>query len=163
VDPVWHSPTPFFADMPDYPHSLANQVFLGPQLSAATPSADTEETTARDAWLSNAFKSGKHLSLVTKDGKFDRIDGSKGFSATFPPTMFIHGTADTVTPSRISERAHEELRRLGVESHLLLVEGGNHMFDMFCSEEEEIYQNYVMRGFKFLADKAGLHDVFFDS
>ncbi|KAJ5403298.1 hypothetical protein N7509_003169 [Penicillium cosmopolitanum] len=71
--------------------------------------------------------------------------------------MFIHGTEDTVTPSRISERAQQELSRLGAESHIILVEGANHMFDMFLTDpEDEAYRNYVLRGFQFLAAKTGL-------
>lgn len=155
-DPSWHSPTPFFANAPDYPDSLTQEAFSGPQISAAVPSVGGSEISPRDAWLSNAFKSGQHLSLVTKDGNYDRIDPSKGFSANFPPTMFIHGTADTVTPFRLSERAHEELKRLGVESHLLPVVNENHMFDMLLSERDDAYQTYVMPGLKFLATKAGL-------
>lgn len=85
-----------------------------------------------------------------------QIDPSKVFSASFPPTMFIHGTADTVTPFRFSERAHEELKRLGVEGHLLPVVNENHRFDIFLIERDDAYQNYVMPGLKFLAAKAGL-------
>lgn len=155
-DPVWHSPTPFFADAPQYPESLTQQVFSGPQISAAVPSVETGNVSPRDAWLSNAFKSGQHLSLVTKDGDYDRIDPSKVFSARFPPSMFIHGTADTVTPFRLSEQAHEELKSLGVESHLLPVVNENHMFDIPLSEGDDLYQDYVLQGLKFLATKAGI-------
>ncbi|KAJ6000748.1 hypothetical protein N7481_001157 [Penicillium waksmanii] len=61
--------------------------------------------------------------------------------------MFIHGTKDTVTPSRISELAQDELSRLGAESRIILVKGVNHMFDMFFTDpEDESYRDYVLRG-----------------
>ncbi|THC97861.1 hypothetical protein EYZ11_002661 [Aspergillus tanneri] len=158
TDPSWHSPTPFFANSPDYPASLADQVFSGPQVSAATPWLGQGDIPPRDAWLSNGFKSGKHLSLVTKDGDYTRIDGASGFSPVFPPTMFIHGDSDTVTPARISQRAHEELKSLGVKTELLLVPGKDHMFDMFYgNEEDDEYREYVYPGFEFLANRVGLY------
>jgi pimeloyl-ACP methyl ester carboxylesterase len=157
ADPTWHTPSPFFASALDYPESLAEKIFEGPQVSAAIPSAGADEVSARDAWLSNAFKSGKHLSLIAKGVNYELIDGSNGFSSKFPPTMFVHGTGDTITPSRISERAQKELSHLGAESHIVLVEGANHMFDMFFTDpEDEAYKTYVVKAFQFLAVKAGL-------
>lgn len=156
-DSIWQSPSPCFASAPDYPVSFAEKIFEGPQISATVSAAGTEKASPRDAWLSNAFKSGKHLSLVADGADHKLIDGSNAFSSKFPPTMFIHGTEDTVTPSRISERAQQELSRLGAESHIILVEGANHMFDMFLTDpEDEAYRNYVLRGFQFLAAKTGL-------
>lgn len=71
--------------------------------------------------------------------------------------MFIHGTEDGITPSRISERAQKELSHLGAESHTLLVDGANHMFDMFITDrEDEVYKTYIARAFQFLAVKAGI-------
>lgn len=69
--------------------------------------------------------------------------------------MFIHGTADTVTPLRFSEQVHEELKSLGVESYFPVV-NENHVFDISLSESDDTYQNYVMRELGFLATKAGL-------
>jgi acetyl esterase/lipase len=145
-----------FKNAPYYPESLTDLVYSGPQVSAATPVLDTAEVPPRDAWLSNAFKSGKHLQLVTKDGDFERIDPSKHFSAQFPPTMFIHGNADTVTPVRISERAHQELAVLGVETEILRVEGADHMFDLFIGSDDDGFKRNVAPGLAFLSGKVGL-------
>lgn len=67
-------------------------------MSTATLSFNTDEITLYNIWLSNVFKSGKHLSLVTKDRNYNRIDVVGGFSGAFPLTIFIYRTKDTVTP-----------------------------------------------------------------
>ncbi|MEW9552071.1 alpha/beta hydrolase fold domain-containing protein [Nonomuraea sp. NPDC050783] len=46
-----------------------------------------------------------------------------------PPTLLIHGTADTVIPWRVSSAFHERLLDLGVLTDLLLVGGRDHEFD----------------------------------
>lgn len=78
-DPAWHSPTPFFANALDYPHSLARQIFSEPPVSASCSAVrgHRPRPSLCDAWLSNAFKSGRHLSLVAKDRNYDRIDPSE--------------------------------------------------------------------------------------
>jgi acetyl esterase/lipase len=136
---------------------LTDRIYSGPQVSAATPVFDTLDLPPRDAWLSNSFKTGNHMKLLVKDGNFNRIDPASVFSKTFPPTMFIHGTADTVTPTRISEKAYETLTALGVKTELILVEGADHMFDMlFCNPEDDGFKKYVLPGLVFLAAEAGL-------
>lgn len=44
----------------------------------------------------------------------------------YPPSVFVHGTADEVVLDDESIRHHEQLRKLGVKTELLLVEGGGH-------------------------------------
>lgn len=97
------------------------------------------------------------MALVVKDGNFDRIDPASAFSKSFPPTMFIHGTADNVTPCRISEEAYEKLTSFGVKTQIIRVEGADHMFDMlYSSSEDDGFQKYVLPGFAFLAAEVGL-------
>lgn len=43
-----------------------------------------------------------------------------------PPFMLIHGTNDPAVPFNQSERLHEALKQVGVESVLIPVEGGGH-------------------------------------
>lgn len=97
------------------------------------------------------------MELVVQDSDFGRVDPASAFSITFPPTMFIHGTADTITPIRISEKAHEKLTALGVNTKLLRVEGADHMFDMlYSTPEDEGFRKYVLPGLEFLAAEVGL-------
>ncbi|PYI01593.1 alpha/beta-hydrolase [Aspergillus sclerotiicarbonarius CBS 121057] len=44
----------------------------------------------------------------------------------YPPSVFVHGTADEVVPDQESITHYERLRALGVKTELLLVEGGGH-------------------------------------
>ncbi|KAH8696123.1 Alpha/Beta hydrolase protein [Talaromyces proteolyticus] len=158
-DSCWHEPSQsaLFLSAPYYPESLTEQIYSGPQISTATPVFGTPDLPPRDAWLSNAFKSGRHLELVVKDGDFDRVDPKSRFSGTFPPAMFIHGTDDTVTPLSISERAYEELKGLGVKTQILRIQGADHMFDMlYTSPEEDYFKKNVSQGLEFLAREAGL-------
>ncbi|KAE8373989.1 alpha/beta-hydrolase [Aspergillus bertholletiae] len=44
----------------------------------------------------------------------------------YPPSVFVHGTADEVVPVQESKHHHEQLKQLGVKTELLLVDGGPH-------------------------------------
>lgn len=50
----------------------------------------------------------------------------KNVSGDYPPTMLIHGTADTDVPYEQSVMMAEELRSHGVEHELLTVDGAEH-------------------------------------
>ena len=47
----------------------------------------------------------------------------------YPPTLLIHGTADTDVPYEESAMMAERLERLGVSSELVSIEGGEHGLD----------------------------------
>jgi dipeptidyl aminopeptidase/acylaminoacyl peptidase len=46
----------------------------------------------------------------------------------FPPTMLLHGTADTVVEHQQSEVMAQKLKELGVEHELILVPDAPHTF-----------------------------------
>jgi len=48
---------------------------------------------------------------------------------SFPPTLLIHGTADTIVPHRSSELMYEALTAAGVAVDLHLIAGQPHAFD----------------------------------
>jgi acetyl esterase/lipase len=96
------------------------------------------------------MKDGTWLDKVVQDGNLTRIDAASGFSASFPPTMFVHGTGDTAVDCKTSLRAFEDLKRLGVEVDILLPEGQQHMFDVTLGFEDEMFKEYVLKGFNFL-------------
>ena len=50
-------------------------------------------------------------------------------SPSFPPTLLIHGTADTTVPVSASVRMYEELAAAGVPAELHLYAGQPHAFD----------------------------------
>lgn len=49
--------------------------------------------------------------------------------ADYPPTLLLHGDADTDVPCQQSVQMAEELTRHGVENRLVIVENGGHGFD----------------------------------
>jgi acetyl esterase/lipase len=139
--------------------SYIERIFEGSQVTAATPFIASDAQTIpppRDAWLTAHLKTGTWLAQVLQDGDVDRVDGAKYFSATFPPTMFIHGTKDTFTEVAVSEKAYESLTALGVDTEILLVPGANHMLDIALEENDEFFREYVLKGLNFLAKKVGL-------
>jgi dipeptidyl aminopeptidase/acylaminoacyl peptidase len=52
------------------------------------------------------------------------IDGDE------PPFLIIHGKADEIVDYRQSVELHEQLKKKGVSSELVLVEGAPHSFDL---------------------------------
>jgi acetyl esterase/lipase len=56
----------------------------------------------------------------------------------FPPTMLLHGTADTLIPWRSSALLHGALVDAGVEADLRLYAGQQHAFDAAPSFGREI-------------------------
>lgn len=103
----------------------------------------------RNAWIFAALKEGTHMRAIVPDGDYARVDPARLFSPSFPPTCFIHGTADETIDVRFSVRAHEDLCRLGVKTELVLVEGQDRGFDMFLREDEKGFE-VVRGGLRFL-------------
>jgi acetyl esterase/lipase len=98
-----------------------------------------------------AFKEGTHLEHCVQDGDFARVDPASFFSSAFPPTIFLTGTKDTFIDPRFSRRAHEHLAGLGVETKLILAEGGQHGFDFGLGRDEIQFKESVLPGYEFLA------------
>ncbi len=160
-DSFWHSPLPMFANLPDVAPEFLAQVF-DEEIPTWTPSSmqrpppgttgppKPDLSRPRSAWLWTALKKGFHLENVVKDGDYARVDPVSLFSAEFPPTIFLHGNKDTMVDFKFSKFAYESLRDLGVETELLVVEGGNHIFDAPLKEGMPEWEK-VEAGFEFLA------------
>jgi dipeptidyl aminopeptidase/acylaminoacyl peptidase len=56
----------------------------------------------------------------------------------FPPTLLIHGRADSVVPVTDSERMYEALVARGAEVELHLYAGAEHGFDIAGSLRSEV-------------------------
>jgi len=97
-----------------------------------------------------AVKNGALIKSIVPDGKYDAVDPAFLFSkANFPPTYFIHGTADTLVSSTLSRKAYDELISKGRESHLVLVEGAPHGFDVRMQEGDDTHRT-IVKGLEFL-------------
>jgi acetyl esterase/lipase len=57
---------------------------------------------------------------------FDRFCPVRNVSAQYPPTLLVHGTADTDVPYELSKMMAEKLAQAGVKHELLTVPGGGH-------------------------------------
>jgi acetyl esterase/lipase len=179
LDSFWSSPLPALAQIPDFDESFVNQIFNEPLLTSTATSLEKASAAStgdghsapsstgsqkprrepgmpkpdlsipRNAWLFSALKHGTHLGKIVQDGNFDRVDPASGFSATFPPTFFIHGAADALVLTRLSEQAYHKLKDLGVDTGLALVPGASHGFDSGLPEDDPKYA-FVREGITFL-------------
>ncbi|KAI9058266.1 alpha/beta-hydrolase [Trametes sanguinea] len=61
-------------------------------------------------------------------------------SAGFPPTLLIHGSADTAVLVGESQNLHNLLLGIGTRSELVIVEGKEHSFDYEPTADEEFGQ-----------------------
>lgn len=66
------------------------------------------------------------LDFPEEDG--ERISPILQVSPDDPPTLLIHGTADTTVPIAHSERAHAAFKEVGVKTEYIVMEGAGHGF-----------------------------------
>ena len=64
----------------------------------------------------------------TEPRAFDAFCPVRNVSPNYPPTLLIHGTADTDVPYAQSVMMDKELSRHGVEHELITIEGMGHGF-----------------------------------
>ncbi|OGM44525.1 hypothetical protein ABOM_006702 [Aspergillus bombycis] len=155
-DPMWRLPIPEFEQSSSWPQNYIDKIYEGHQVSTSARFLGSDTLPPRDAWFATHMKQGTLLEEIVKNEDNSCIDGTARFSTSFPRTMFIHGTADKVTHHRFSERAHEELKGLGVVTDLLLADGEGHVFDLTLEEDDVTFVKYVLPGLKFLARAVGL-------
>ncbi len=61
----------------------------------------------------------------------------------YPPTMLLHGTADTVVPYRQSVKMHKRLLEHGVDSRLVLVDGAEHERDFWSPQVFDMIFDFI--------------------
>lgn len=156
-DPVWSQPKKALAGLPVLSKDLYDQVY-NEGIVVAAPSTrgptGPDLTKPRNAWLLTSIKEGWWIKEVVKDDDYARIDPVNLFGPGFPPTVFIHGTADVVCPHRISETAHASLRAHGVDTALFLVPDKPHDFDASMERYDADFAK-VREGLQWLSHKVG--------
>ncbi|KAJ6111378.1 hypothetical protein N7523_007439 [Penicillium sp. IBT 18751x] len=95
--------------------TILDGIFGRPGLGAMFNAVDYAQ---RAGMIPADLKAGFLPCFVTKD---------------YPPSVFVHGTADEVVPDQESIDHHEQLKKLGVKTELLLVENGSHGLMDFSS------------------------------
>ncbi|KAH6661747.1 Alpha/Beta hydrolase protein [Halenospora varia] len=153
-DPAYNTPSPAPPNAQPLDPSFINQVYkdTSPPTNGPPPMGPNgpDFSNYRVAWMFNTIGAGKLMQTIVTDGNFDRIDPASLFSkGKFPPTYFIHGTADTLVDQEFSQRAHNEVKSHGSESHLVLIEGAGHGFDAAAQPGDDKFA-VICRGFEFL-------------
>ncbi|PVH74399.1 alpha/beta-hydrolase [Cadophora sp. DSE1049] len=151
-DPAFHTASENRG--PPIDDAFVNQIFqqVPAPSTAAPPMAATgpDLKNPRIAWMFSAVKKGALIESIVADGNYETVDPAFLFSkGKFPPTYFIHGTADTLVPHKLSQKAHDELVAAGHESHLVLVEGAPHGLDARMQEGDDTYRT-IVKGLEFL-------------
>ena len=126
---TWYTrPSPFYTQMPPVSEELARQS-LGAG-SVCPPSEDVGNQ--RGKFYLYCRQKGiwpKEVSGHDPDREprwFDRYCPVRNVSAKYPPTVLIHGTADTDVPYEESEKMDAALSQSKVEHRFLSVRGGEH-------------------------------------
>ncbi|MCC6858689.1 MAG: alpha/beta hydrolase [Bryobacterales bacterium] len=77
----------------------------------------------------------------SEDRWFDGYCPIRNVSRSYPPTLLVHGTADTDVPFEQSKLMAERLARAGVEHRLLVVPDGSHgLGNQSLAEQDRIYR-----------------------
>lgn len=85
----------------------------------------------------------------TDDAWFTEYCPIRNVTREYPPTMLVHGTADTDVPYEQSKMMAERLRTVGVQHQLVTVpEGGHGIGNIAAEEQDRIYReaaNFLMK------------------
>ena len=129
-----------FVDLDSVPKLLADKTIVSDDLPASGFLSERFALTVRweldGTFLDGCFGEpglGKMLNEVAYAQRPAAIpEGIKpGFlqffiAENYPPSVFVHGTADEVVPAEESVEHYEQLKKLGIKIELLLVEDGGH-------------------------------------
>ncbi|KAF9059388.1 Alpha/Beta hydrolase protein [Rhodocollybia butyracea] len=77
-----------------------------------------------------------------------------GVDSSWPPTLLIHGSADTAVPVVESQEIYKALQNAGVLSRIKIVEGAEHLFDL-APEAERIHAEPLGDAVGFLKRRLG--------
>jgi acetyl esterase/lipase len=108
------------------------------------PISDPSQGTQRDKFYSYCRQNGLWPKLVTghdqqtEDRWFTPYCPIRNVTAKYPPTMLIHGTADTDVPYSLSKEMDATLDKAGVTHELITVDGAGHR--LAGANPEEVVQ-----------------------
>ncbi|CAG8122465.1 unnamed protein product [Penicillium salamii] len=139
-----------FADLDEYPRLLADKTVISDDSEGGTGFSNRFTLTVR--WELDGTMLDGCFGAPGLGARLDALDYSRrdaavpedlkpGFLQSFvtenyPPSVFVHGTADEVVPDQESVHHHEQLVKLGVKSKLCLVKDGPHGLGDFSAVDE---------------------------
>lgn len=133
----WYSrPDPFYSSQPAVPEAEARAAV------GTTPVSEPSEENRRFRFYLYCRQQGLWPKEVTgrdpdtEPKAFDPWCPVRNVTPDYPPTMLLHGDADTDVPYRQSVLMAEELRRHGVAHELVTVSKGPHGFDRAIDKPE---------------------------
>ena len=121
-------------------------------VQVATDAGDMDLTHPRTAWVLDKVKHATLLSALC-GGEYDAHDPvtmKGGLTKDFPPTFFLHGSEDILVNVKFAERCYEELRGLGVDTGVVVMEGGGHGYDGELKDGDEAFERAVKPGLEFV-------------
>lgn len=152
-DSTWNQPLPMFSRIPDQPQDFISKIYEGPQAITSKPmfvDGKPALSDPRSAWFIQQLKNGSSISSIITDGDYERVDPTAQFTKAFPPTYFLHGVPDVFVDYNLTVKAHEELKKLSVETELVIGEEFGHVFDLQLQESDPLFAKYVLPALDFL-------------
>ena len=143
---AWYSkPDPFYLKQPHVTREQAMSVV------GTTPISEPPPNNKRGQFYLYCRQQGIWPKEVagrdpqTDDRWFDKYSPIRNVTREYPPTMLIHGTADTDVPYEQSKLMADRLRQTGVEHQLITVPDGAHGLGNIPAEQQDrIYRDAAM-------------------
>lgn len=133
-DPVWTTPISSMK-LPKFSEDFLQQVYAetpvpvegGVSLEGqATGPPDFSDP--RQAFALTQIANGKVPQTIFPSQDWKKVDPAENITPDFPPTIIVHGTADTKVPIDLSRKLYQKLKQQGVLSDMLEVPGEEHTF-----------------------------------
>ncbi len=150
---AWRTrPDPLFCQLPIIPRQKAHRSVGREVISQAEGShkRDVFYTYLRQQGLWPLEVSGHDP--ATEPGFFHLYCPVRNVDREYPPTLLVHGDADTVVPYEQSAQMAEALSKEMVEHELVTVPGAEHGFD---AERTDVSESAISKGIAFLREQLG--------
>jgi acetyl esterase/lipase len=142
VGPWYSQPDPFYLKQPRVSREEALQAV------GTTPLSEPPDKSNRGRFYLYCRQQGIWPKEVagrdpaTDDRWFSRYCPIRNVTAAYPPTMLVHGTADTDVPYAQSATMAERLKQVGVPHRLVTVPDGNHGLNNIPPDQQDgIYKD----------------------
>jgi acetyl esterase/lipase len=130
VGPWYSEPDPFYCTMPRVSEEEARSVTGGAAI-AETPRGGPDRFRFYLWCRQNGFWPKEIMGVDPKvdDAAFTPYCPERNVTREYPPTLLLHGNADTDVPYERSVDMAKKLKDANVEHELITIEGGPHGFD----------------------------------